>query len=118
MSDLKQKYPNLISKLNDEVDELRYLIVVDENYEDINDEESDVFDPADYNYLVYITELVSDVIGKEGLVELYTFIENQNLFDTFLASEEDLYGIKTSLNESEISYKILDIVENIVKEKK
>jgi len=115
MSKLQDRFPTLLSKIDEEIDELRYLVVVDENYEDVDDEEADVFDPNDYNYLVYITQRVADVLKESGLVELYTTIESREIFDTFLASEEDLYGLKSNLSEDEIAYKILDIAEEIVK---
>ena len=115
MSELQNKYPTLFSKIDEDIDELRYLVVIDENYEDIDDEEADVFDPNDYNYLVYITPRVSTALGEDGLKELYTELENREVFETFLASEEDLYGLKSNLSEEEIAYKILDIAEEIAK---
>ena len=115
MSELQNKFPELISKLEDDIDELRYLVVVDENYEDIDDEEADVFDPNDYNYLVYITERVSSALGNEGLQKLCETIEENALFDSFLASEEDLYGVKSDKSEDEVAYAILEVVEDIIK---
>jgi hypothetical protein len=115
---LKDKYPNIYSKLSDDekdLDELRYFVVVDENYEDIDDEELDVFDPADYNYLVYVTERLSNILTEEGLKELYLTLENADFLENFLGSEEDLYGVKSSLSEEELSFKLLDIAENILK---
>jgi hypothetical protein len=118
MSSLKQSYPLLFAKLEDEsIEELRELIVIDENYADIDDEEVDVFDPSDYNYLVYITEAVSAVLGEEGLKKLYMKLDN-NIFDDFLASEEDLYGVKSQQNADEVANTILLIVEEILKEEK
>jgi hypothetical protein len=111
----KDRYPTLLSKIEDEIDELRYLVVVDENYEDIDDEELDVFDPNDYNYLVYLTERVYNALGKKGMQELYETLDKKKVFDDFLASEEDLYGIKSDLSEDEIALKILDIAEEIAK---
>ena len=115
MSELQNRFPTLLSKLEDDIDELRYLVVIDENYADIDDEEVDVFDPNDYNYLVYITERVSNALGESGLEELYKTLNENALFDSFLASEEDLYGVKTNMSEDEIAYAILDIAEDIVK---
>jgi len=115
MSELQNRFPTLLSKLEEDIDELRYLVVVDENYEDIDDEETDVFDPNDYNYLVYITQRVANVLGEDGLKELYTTLDTNSIFDSFLASEEDLYGVKSDMAEDEIAYAILDVVEDIVK---
>jgi len=114
--ELKNRFPTLLSKLEDDIDELRYLIVIDENYEDIDDEELDVFDPNDYNYLVYLTERVSNALGEDGLKKLYTTLDENNIFENFLASEEDLYGIKSDLEEEKVAYAILEIVEDILKE--
>ncbi len=114
--ELQNRYPTLFSKLEDDVDELRYLIVIDENYEDIDDEELDVFDPNDYNYLVYITERVSNALGEDGLKRLYTTLDDSGMFENFLASEEDLYGLKSDLDEESVAYKILDVIEDILKE--
>jgi len=116
MSNLNDKFPTLFSKIEEEIDELRFLIVIDENYADIDDEEADIFDPEDYNYLVYITETVSAVLGEEGLKKLYTSLDEQKLFDSFVASEEDLYGVMSELSEEEVAYKILNIIEDILKE--
>jgi len=113
---LKEKFPTLMSKLEDDIDELRYLVVVDENYEDIDDEEVDVFDPNDYNYLVYVTERVSKVLGEDGLEKLYTTLDSSDIFENFLASEEDLYGVKSPLNDDEVAIKVIEVIEKIVKE--
>jgi len=118
MIKLKTKYPTLFSKLEDEIFSLRELIVIDENYADIDDEEVDVFDPNDYNYLVYIAENVSNILGEDGLKELYTKLDEDKVFDEFLASEEDLYGIMTNKSEEEIAFVILDIVEAIISKEK
>ena len=115
MSNLKERFPTLFSKLEDDVSTLRELVVVDENYEDIDDEETDIFDPNDYNYLVYITENVSNILGKDGLEELYTKLSEDNIFDTFIASEEDLYGLMSPLSDDEVALKILEVAEQIIK---
>ena len=115
MSELQNRFPTLLSKLEDDIDELRYLVVIDENYADIDDEEADVFDPNDYNYLVYITERVSNVLGEDGLEKLYKTVESNKLFESFLASEEDLYGVKSDMDEDKIAYAILDVAEDILK---
>ena len=115
MSELQNRFPTLLSKLEDDIDELRYLVVIDENYEDIDDEEADVFDPNDYNFLVYITQRVSAALGQEGLESLYKTLESSNIFDSFLASEEDLYGVKSDMSEDNIAYAVLEVVEDILK---
>jgi hypothetical protein len=118
MSQLQNRYPTIFSKLEEDISELRELVVIDENYADIDDEEVDVFDPNDYNYLVYITENLSSVLGEDGLKKLYTKLDSSKVFDEFLASEEDLYGVMSQKSEEDVAYTILDIVEDILKEEK
>jgi len=115
MSELKNRFPTLLSKIEDDIDELRELIVIDENYADIDDEEVDIFDPSDYNYLVYITETLSSVLGEDGLKKLYTHLEESEIFESFVVSEDDLYGLMSSLDENGVATKILEIVEKILK---
>jgi len=118
--DIEKEYPNIYVKLDDidkDLDELRYFVVVDENYEDIDDEELDVFDPNDYNYLVYITERLSAILTLDGLKKLYLTLEKADFIENFLGSEEDLYGVKSNLNEDELGVKILELAEAIIKDK-
>ena len=118
--DIEKNYPNIYSKLDEidkDLDELRYFVVVDENYADIDDEELDVFDPQDYNYLVYITERLSNILTEDGLKKLYLTLDNGvDFIENFLGSEEDLYGIKSNLSEDELATKIVEIAENILKD--
>jgi len=118
--DIEKNYPNIYSKLDEidkDLDELRYFVVVDENYADIDDEELDVFDPQDYNYLVYITERLSNILTEDGLKKLYLTLDNGvDFIENFLGSEEDLYGIKSDLSEDELATKIVEIAENILKD--
>jgi hypothetical protein len=117
MVNLQERYPTLYDKIEDkELDECRYFVVVDENYEDIDDEEVDVFDPHDYNYLVYITERTQAALGKDGIEKLYFNLEKDENIENFLASEEDLYGLKSELSDEELSLLVLDKVEEILKE--
>ena len=114
---LKEKFPTLFDKIEDkELDEVRYFVVVDENYEDIDDEELDVFDPHDYNYLAYITERTQEALGLEGLEKLHNRLEKHKNIENFLASEEDLFGIKSDLSDDELALSILEEIENIIKE--
>jgi hypothetical protein len=117
VSNLKDKFPNLYEKIEDQdLDETRYFVVVDENYEDIDDEELDVFDPNDYNYLVYVTERTQNALGEDGLKKLYFSLEKDENIENFLASEEDLYGVKSNLDDEELSMLVLNLVESILKE--
>jgi len=112
--DLKEKFPKLISKIDEDINELRYLVVVDENYADIDDEENDIFDPNDYNYLVYITELTQEAIGIDVLERVNKLIEQRDIFKNFIASEIDLYGVMSNLNEDGVAIKILELIEELL----
>ncbi len=110
---LEKKYPKLFGKLEDKDVELRHLLNVDENYEDYDSEEFE-FDFEEYNYIVYIAEPIQNALGKEKLGLLSKKFETENLFENFVASEEDLYGIKCDLNEDEMTTFILSTIEDIV----
>ncbi|NPA27996.1 MAG: hypothetical protein GXN91_02970 [Epsilonproteobacteria bacterium] len=117
--DLEKDFPNIYSKVDkdDFIDELRYFVVVDENYEDFDDEENDVFDPAEYNYLVYITQRAVDALGKENLEALYNSLDKDSSFENFLVAEEDLYGVKSELNEEEIGLKVMRLIDKLIEER-
>jgi hypothetical protein len=111
---IKEKYPKLFEKIEDKefVEDLNDLVNVDVNYDDEDSEEVDVFDPEDYNYIVYINERVQNAIGKKKLSLLKEKIQNLEEIENFIDSEDDLYGIKCDLPEDEIVKKIVDIIEN------
>jgi len=110
---LKTAYPKLFAKLEEKDLELRHLLNVDENYEDYDSEEFD-FEPEEYNFVIYIAEPVSKVLGEEKMQELMVKLSEKEAFQTFLPTELDLYGVKTDLEEGEISALILNLVEEIV----
>lgn len=111
---LSEAYPKLFEKTKDKefVESMFDLINVDENYNDEDMEEDDVFDPSEYNYLLYITERLQNAIGEENFKLLKKRIESAEFIEDFIDSEEDLYGIRSSLQANEIAKNILDIVEN------
>lgn len=116
--DLQKEYPNLAKAIEEkDLDEIRYFVVVDENYEDIDDEEVDVFDPEDYNYLIYITERVQEALGEDGLKNLIEKLYNIKEFENFLDSEIDLYGAKANLEGSEVAKLVLKEIDTILGEK-
>jgi len=107
------QYPKLFEKLGDTDLELRHLLNVDHNYEDYDSEEYE-FDFEEYNYVIYIAEPVQNALGEEKMEEFMVKLHNKDAFVNFLASEKDLYGVKTSLEQEEIEKIILDLVEEIV----
>ncbi len=108
---LEQQYPNLISKIEEKVYDIRDLVVVDENYDDIDSDEFDVFDPSEFNFLIYLTQRVQDALGSDKLQNVVNRLSNAKEFETFFASEEDLYGVKSALDEEGVAKAVIDIVE-------
>jgi len=112
---LKERYPELFSRLPEDVDELRTLLVIDENENDGDVDELDEVDSEEYNYILYLTETLQDALGgEEQLVALINKLDEKSDFEDFFPSEIDLYGIKTELDESGIARVILDSVEEIL----
>jgi hypothetical protein len=111
---LRSTYPKLFSKIDDEVDELRYLLVIDENFNDVDSDEFDAIDPEDYNYLVYVTERLQAVLDEVRMVTFIKALEAHKNVSLFYLSEVDLYGIQTELKDNGIAKMILEILEDIV----
>ncbi|RRS30596.1 MAG: hypothetical protein P794_06520 [Epsilonproteobacteria bacterium (ex Lamellibrachia satsuma)] len=110
---LEAKYPKLFEKLEDKEITLRHLLNVDENYEDFDSEEYE-FDFEDYNFVIYIAEPVQQALGEAKMNELMVKLQDEDAFVNFVASEEDLYGVKSILSNEEIVSLVLDQVEAIV----
>ncbi len=108
---LNERYPNLIAKITEPVYDVRDLVVVDENYDDVDSDEFDVFEPDEYNFLVYVTERVQDTLGEEAMARLVTRLEAEALFENFFASEPDMYGIKAQMEEEGVAHRIVAIIE-------
>ena len=108
---LRTTYPKLFSKVEDDIDELRYLLVIDENFDDVDSDEFDAIDPEDYNYLVYVTERLQAVLGEKGMVSFIKVLEAHNDVSLFYLSDVDLYGIQTELRDEGIAKMVLGIVE-------
>ena len=111
---LREQYPKLFSKVDDEIDELRYLFVIDRNFDDVDSDEFDAIDPEDYNYLIYITERLQAILGEEGMVTFIKAFEAHKDISLFYLSEADLYGIQTELEDNGIAKMILEILEDVV----
>jgi len=109
---LPTKYPKLFEKLEDNELELRHLLNVDHNYEDFDSEEYE-FDFEEYNYVIYIAEPVQNALGDK-MDEFMVKLHDKDAFVNFLASEKDLYGVKTELEEDALVELVLELVEEIV----
>ncbi len=110
---LQQSYPKLFDKLEDKEIELRHLLNVDENYEDYDSEEFE-FNFEEYNFIVYISELIQEALGNAKMEELMVKLNENASFDNFLASEIDLYALKSTLSAKEVEALILHQVEGIL----
>ena len=110
---LQQRYPKLFEKLEEKELQLRHLLNVDANEEDYDSEEFE-FDFEEYNFIVYIAEPVQQALGKEKMGRLVEALQANGQFENFLASEEDLYGLKSKLDEAQIASLVLDQIEEIV----
>jgi len=116
---LLKSFPTLLSRIDEEIEELRYLAVVDLNeYDPEIDDDFDEIDPEDYNYLVYFPERVSKAMGKELLEKFPEIAESSGEFENFLASEEDLFAVKCEVeDDDEVAIKLLSIVEEALRKK-
>lgn len=110
---LSIKYPKIFEKLEDKDLELRHLLGIDENYEDYDSEEYD-YNFEDYNFVLYIAEPIQNILGEDKMNKLLVKLSENSLFENFRADEIDLYGVKTVLNENELSTLLLDQIENII----
>jgi hypothetical protein len=112
---LKGDYPILFSKLPDDIDEIRYLMVIDENENDGDVDELDEVDSEDYNYILYLTETLQKAIGgEEHLIALIRRLDEHKGFQDFYPSEIDLYGVQTTLNNAGIAKVVLENIEEIL----
>lgn len=111
---LKKRYPKVFKALAEDIYELRYLMVIDENYDDDDSDEFDAIDPEDYNYLLYITETLQDAVGEDIMVELVKKLKVHKDIEEFHLSEIDLYGLQTNLDEEGIAQIVLSIIEETV----
>jgi len=111
---IEKNYPKIFKTLPEDTTELRYLLVIDENYNDDDTDEFDAIDPEDFNYLLYVTDLLQEAVGEAAIVELVKDLKEHKDIDEFYLSEIDLYGIQTSLDEDGIADMVLGTLEGHV----
>ncbi len=107
----KKSYPKLFTKLPEDVSELRYLLVIDVNYDDEDSDEFDAIDPEDYNFLLYTTEMLQEAVGEPTMVELVKKLKEHQDIEEFYLSDVDLYGIQTDLDEEGIAHMVFGSLE-------
>jgi len=118
--ELQEAFPKLLSRIDEEIEELRYLAVVDMNeYDPEIDDDFDDINPDDYNYLLYLPERVQKAIGKEFLYSLPERFKEAKIFENFLDSEEDLFALKYPKTdaEEEVAILFLKAIEGWLDEK-
>jgi len=108
---LETTYPNLIAKITEPVYDIRDLVVVDENYDDVDSDEFDVFEPDEYNFMVYVTERVQDALGEEKMQRLVEKLGTYEKFENFFAAESDMYGLQCDMDEETIASEIVSLIE-------
>ena len=108
---IEKNYPKLFKTLPEDVSELRYLVVIDENYDDVDSDEFDAIDPEDFNYLVYVTDTLQESVGEEAIVGLVKKLKDHKDIDEFYLSDVDLYGIQTALDDEGIANMVLHSLE-------
>lgn len=111
---IEKNYPKLFKSLPEDVTALRYLVVIDENYNDDDTDEFDAIDPEDFNYLVYVTDLLQDAVGEANMIQLVKTLKEHKNIEEFYLSEIDLYGIQTQLDEEGIADMVLRSLEEIL----
>lgn len=111
---LQKSYPKLYEKLPEDVSELRYLLVIDVNYDDEDSDEFDAIDPEDYNFLLYVTDMLQEAVGESVMIELVKKLKEHKDIEEFYLSDIDLYGIQTSLDEEGIAHMVLGSLEETV----
>ena len=109
---IASNYPKIIKMLEDKNPSIRHLLVIDENYGDVDSDEFDVFDPSEYNYMVYMTERLQAVLGEKKLPIVIDILQKSDAYQDFYAHENDIYGVMTTLDEEGIAENILNVIEN------
>ena len=111
---IEKNYPKLFKTLPEDTTELRYLLVIDENYDDDDSDEFDAIDPEDFNYLLYVTDMVQEAVGEPTMIELVKTLDEHKDIEDFYLSDIDLYGIQTNLNEEGIAKMVLGSLEELL----
>jgi len=115
--ELLKNYPNIMALLEDDIDETRYLVVVDPNVEEEADE-ADVFDPTEYNWMVFFPERIKEALGEELFLKLPERVNSLDIVEDFLDDGDDLFGILTQADEETITKRVLEILDDLAKEVK
>ena len=113
---LGQLCPNLLKLIEEDIDESRYLVVVDPNIEDEADE-ADIIDPTEYNWMVFIPDRVEQALGEELFSRIPSKLSEMEIFEDFFDAERDLYGIQSDIDEERIREIVLTLLDRLAVEK-
>lgn len=108
---IEKNYPKIFKRLLEDSIEVRHLLVIDENYHDDDTDEFDGMNAEDFNYLIYVTEMLQEAVGEKAIVEMVKGLKDHKSIEDFYLSEVDLYGIKTVLNKEGIAAMVLSTLE-------
>ncbi len=111
---IKDEFPRIYKGLTEKIEEVRLLLVIDENYDDVDSDEFDVFDPSEFNYMIYVTEALQEVLGEEGLKKAIEKFKESDDFQYFYDNESDIYGVMTTLDDAGIAKSMLSVMEEIL----
>ncbi len=110
---LKRDYPNLMKLFDDEdLDERRYFVVIDPNIEEEADE-ADIFDPTEYNWMIFFPERVKETLGDELFGTLFSEIESLGIIEDILDDGDDLFGVLSKSDEEQISNQVMQILDKL-----
>lgn len=111
---LKKTYPKLYKTVPDDVSEIRHLLVIDINYDDDDSDVFDGIDPEDYNFLLYVTDILQEAVSESVMIELIKKLKVHKDIEAFHLSEIDLYGIQTNLDQEGIEHMVIGALEEIL----
>jgi len=114
IDELKVEYPKLFDRLPKDTTELRYILIIDENFNDVDSDEFDAIDPEDFNYMVYITELLQESIGADIYEKLSDRYEQSSIFEDFYDAGGGLFGVMTKESEDGITRVFLSEIERVL----
>ena len=97
---------------DDDLDERRFFVVVDPNVEEEADE-ADVFDPTEYNWMIFFPERVKEALGEELFSKLYSEIEALEIIEDILDDGDDLFGVLSKKDEDEIASEVMKILDKL-----
>ena len=98
----------------DDVSEIRHLLVIDINYDDDDSDVFDGIDPEDYNFLLYVTDILQEAVSESVMIELIKKLKVHKDIEAFHLSEIDLYGIQTNLDQEAIEHMVIGALEEIL----